>query len=196
MKKFIVLTAALVFMSSSAFALIANSGHDFTGTFTNDICAPCHVPHNGTTGVGPLWSHSSATATSFTMYSNATIDMTIAGSPQAESLACLSCHDGETNLDDFIGSATTGTTMTAGIAANLGTDLSDDHPISITYDTAQDAAYNTIANATADGIVFYCACSNQVECASCHDVHNSFDVAPLLRFSNAGSNMCLACHIK
>ena len=50
MKKVIVLTIALVLMSTSAFAVISGSMHDFVNgpgvTFGTDICAPCHTPHN------------------------------------------------------------------------------------------------------------------------------------------------------
>ena len=38
--------------------------------------------------------------------------------------------------------------------------------------------------------------ADQLECASCHDVHNSYGQPKLLVKSNAGSALCLTCHIK
>ena len=37
--------------------------------------------------------------------------------------------------------------------------------------------------------------SNQVECASCHDVHDN-TLGMFLRISNANSDLCLTCHNK
>jgi hypothetical protein len=45
--------------------------------------------------------------------------------------------------------------------------------------------------------------NGRLECASCHDVHNTFTAAdgvgvgyPLLRVSKGGSAICLTCHNK
>ena len=80
MKKFFALTALLVLLAStSAFAVISGSSHDFSGSgWTTEICAPCHTPHNAVVGgAGPLWSHSTA-AGPWTMYSSATAAMVAA----------------------------------------------------------------------------------------------------------------------
>jgi predicted CXXCH cytochrome family protein len=47
---------------------------------------------------------------------------------------------------------------------------------------------------TIDDILF----ANQVQCASCHDVHNQESVpgTHLLRVDQTGSGLCLTCHIK
>ena len=36
--------------------------------------------------------------------------------------------------------------------------------------------------------------NDRLECASCHDVHNSYNQAGLLVKSNADSALCLTCH--
>ena len=51
--------------------------------------------------------------------------------PNASSKLCLSCHDGTVYVDSFGDRA--GTTY-IGAGGNLGTDLRDDHPISIKWD--------------------------------------------------------------
>ena len=46
-----------------------------------------------------------------------------------------------------------------------------------------------------DMILFMSGTNAQVECASCHDVHDNTNV-PFLRMTNTGSALCLACHTK
>jgi predicted CXXCH cytochrome family protein len=122
------------------------------------------------------------------------------GQPDASSKLCLSCHDGVTAVDNF-GGITTGTFTITG-DANIGTNLSNDHPVSFTYD---------LALATADGGLYDPATTNsglggtisadmlfggKLQCASCHDVHNSAGIDFLLVKSNAASALCLTCHNK
>lgn len=72
----------------------------------------------------------------------------------------------------------------------IGPDLSDDHPISMTYPTAaQDPDFNDPPNG---GIKLY---NNRVECPSCHDPHDPTN-APFLRETVDGSTICIACHTK
>jgi len=94
--------------------------------------------------------------------------------------------------------------------------LSDDHPISFVYeDVLNDGSKNnttklhTIAEAESAGVRFMPenapSAQKRVECSSCHDPHvNSDDLfsagnpayKPFLITPNAGSALCLACHIK
>lgn len=182
---------------------ITSGGSDPTGGNLVDygqICVYCHTPHN--VSEYPLWNRG-APGGPFTMYSSSTIQMTIAAAPQSVSAACLGCHDGTIGLDvittaphSFTGtppSTVPGTnTMPAG-PTNFGTDLSNDHPISVTYNTGADAAFHSIGDATTAGARFYG--SGTVECGSCHNPHNS-TWEPFLRTTNDASALCLACHIK
>jgi predicted CXXCH cytochrome family protein len=180
---------------------IAGSKHDFssTGWSGGEICIVCHTPHNADTSVAgtPLWNHA-VTASSYTVYSSSTLNAVV-GQPSGVSKLCLSCHDGTVALDSFGGA--TGTHMITG-TANLGTNLSNDHPISFTYDTALatadgglfDPAVKTsgIGGTVSHDLLF----SGKLECASCHDVHNGLGIANLLRKANTGSALCLTCHNK
>jgi predicted CXXCH cytochrome family protein len=82
----------------------------------------------------------------------------------------------------------------------LGTNLSNDHPVSMVYPTAaQDAGFVRPPNAISgwggqsqNDIKLF---NGSVECGSCHNAHNP-DVAPFLRKSNASSALCLTCHKK
>ncbi|MCK4706040.1 MAG: cytochrome c3 family protein [Gammaproteobacteria bacterium] len=204
---------------------ITGTSHDMSaqGFTGGQICVVCHTPHNSNTSVteAPLWNHD-VTAVSFTMYSSGTLDSVPDGQPTGISKLCLSCHDGVTAIDSFGGSSGDGTaTMTTTEGAGnkaVGGDsnsLTNDHPISITYNTALSVTdpglHNPSTRAviigeggdkTRSGTVASLMLSNdKVQCSSCHDVHNNFvgpatADQPFLRVSKAGSKLCLTCHNK
>lgn len=205
---FIAITlAAFIVLCSSANAQLANSAHDFhssTWNTSGEICLPCHTPHNGSTTLtdAPLWNHA-ATSSTFTLYSSGTLNAT-AGQPTGVSKLCLSCHDGSVALDSYGGS--TGSTTISG-GANFGTDLSNDHPISITYDatlaTADGGLHNpttTVSGVTTSGHIdddmLFGTSNDKLECSSCHDVHNSGNHGDLLLKANTASALCITCHNK
>jgi predicted CXXCH cytochrome family protein len=194
----VIVIAALALVPAASWAGITGTAHDLKGAGygTDQICIFCHTPHNAKTPqLAPLWNHASA-AGPFTLYSSTTLQA-VPGQPAGVSKACLSCHDGVTAIDAY-GANTTGTAMTG--SAALGTNLSDDHPVSITFDAAL---------ATADGGLFTPENANWVdagthkvplyaaklECGSCHNVHDDTE-QPFLRKSNAASALCLTCHNK
>jgi len=203
MKKVIkLLVAAAAVIGGQLFASIGGSKHDFQSSgWTTEICKPCHTPHEADLTVtdAPLWNHEVSVAT-YTPYDSPTMDVTMV-EPGPVSKLCLSCHDGTVALDSF-GGGTGSNFIPAG--SNLGTDLSDDHPIGITW------THQTILGTcnpchfpisrppetmdapffSDDGGVTY-----KVECASCHDVHNSKNNTFLLQIDNTGSALCLYCHV-
>jgi predicted CXXCH cytochrome family protein len=209
-------------------ASVIGSLHDLSlgaGSFPQEPCQFCHVPHNSSldakfSGV-PLWNRQIG-AVSFTPYSSATMNTTPSGTPSGISMACLSCHDGvlanndkhdlyndpvthrppDTNSwpncagchPDFYGGPPSTKIRTP------GTDLSNDHPISMAYPTgAQDPFFVTPPDlqhgwggGSANDVKLY---NGMVECSSCHNVHDPA-VSPFLRKSNSASALCLTCHIK
>jgi predicted CXXCH cytochrome family protein len=195
---------ALMLAPMGASALISGSAHDFStqGWAGGEICVACHTPHNADTTVpeAPLWNHALTTSV-FTVYSSVTgtLDATV-GQPDGISKLCLSCHDGSVALDSFGGN--TGTIFIGG-PANLGTDLTDDHPISFTYDTAlattdgelhDPAVATTVLGGTIDADLLS---GGKMQCSSCHDVHNTnVQADPLLVITTASSTLCLTCHDK
>jgi predicted CXXCH cytochrome family protein len=182
---------------------IVGSAHDFSDdswNTTGQICLVCHTPHNADVSVtnAPLWNHETTIAT-FTTYTSATMQATT-GQPDASSKLCLSCHDGTVAVDNFGGEAG-GTHFLTGRTL-IGTNLSDDHPLSFVYDAALASAdgglydptnTNSGLGGTIDNDMLI---DRKVQCASCHDVHNGSGVAKLLRKSNSSSDLCLTCHNK
>ena len=211
MKKMLALVAAL--FASSASAAISGTPHDLTGRagYNNTgLCTFCHMPHNSNAAApvgAPLWSKTIQPNSSYTFY-----PATIAQTPQATALggvsaACLSCHDGTANA---VNTQWNGTSMTGGTnytvnggnsgGTNIGKNLQNDHPVSITYSSnttvLTTAGLVSLAQATSNGMMFFGASKDQLECGSCHDPHNEpFANGKFLRIAS-GQDICARCHNK
>lgn len=124
----------------------------------DQICVFCHTPHGATSAPGaPLWNRSLSTAT-YTTYLSSSIDADLVGGqldqPAGSSKLCLSCHDGTLAIgsvnvkggqtgvtftmsgDAADGSMPAGLGVVTGFTRDLDIDLSNDHPVSVTYDQA------------------------------------------------------------
>lgn len=202
MRKLFIVLGVLVLAGFTYGQGITGSAHDFSGSGwngTGEICITCHTPHNAVAGQTALWNHE-VTGATFNLYDSPTLDATDIDQPSGSSKLCLSCHDGTVALDNF-GGTTGGTNFIS--TGLVGIDLSDDHPISFTYDATLVAADGglvepTTANSSGLGgtITEDLLRNNQVQCSSCHDVHNKYNLAYLLVKSNAASALCLTCHVK
>jgi len=197
---------ALLFAQAGFGQTIVGSAHDFSTQNWNtsgEICICCHTPHNSNITVldAPLWNHQVTTAT-FQLYSSSTFNgAATIGQPNANSKLCLSCHDGTVALENY-GTTTNGTHFISGLN-NIGTDLRNDHPISFIYDAALSAQdpglwnpathLSGIGSGTIQQTMLF---NDRLECASCHDVHNSTGISSLLLKTNAASALCLTCHNK
>ncbi len=206
---FLVLITIFFLSSASAFASfgITGSHHDFSGqtswNTTGEICVVCHTPHNATDTIIPLWNHTTTAAT-FTTYSSSTLNAAVA-QPGASSKACLSCHDGTVAYDSFGGRS--GSEVLPPWAL-IGTDLSNDHPVSFAYDAALATNDGSLYNPTTQtvdslhGMTIDAGMliNHKLECASCHDIHHakgdSMVTYDSLIVYNGKSTLCLTCHKK
>lgn len=137
-----------------------------------------------------------------------------------ETLLCLSCHDGSMAVDMVVnkpagwstnedaplhmkldkgGGLDRCTQCHDGITAHsmdsviIGRSLMDDHPVGVKYPgLLGDEDYFTPSRGGLfrNGVRLF---NSQVECATCHDVHNP-DVVPFLRVEQ--KELCLTCHNK
>ena len=161
-----------------------------------EVCIFCHTPHRAT-GEAPLWNRYSSGAT-YVPYSSSTTKAVI-GQPTGASKQCLSCHDGTVALGlvhsrpQPIKMQSEVTTLPPG-PSRLGTDLSDDHPISFTYDAALASLHGGELKdpATLKGPVKLDK-EGQLQCTSCHDPHND-EFGKFLVQRNIGSALCVNCH--
>lgn len=167
--------------STSAYTLYSSATMDTTPSQPSGyslICLSCHdgmvapdkvinAPGSGANLSGP-WYGKSAAPAHWAMKT---------GSHGT----CALCHDGYPGHD--------------GRNAYIGTDLSNDHPISLTYPTpAQDPQF-VIPPDAQKGFANIKLYLGKVECPSCHNVHDTA-FSPFLRMSNSGSGLCYTCHIK
>ena len=158
-------------------------------TTESEICIFCHTPHNSAPRA-PLWNKNT-TGTTYTLYDSSTLDA-LPGQPDGSSILCLSCHDGTIALGDVISRtnpiAMTGTMTTNG---NLTTDLSNDHPISFTYDAALAGTDGQLK--TPPILAVDLDNNSKMQCTSCHDPHKETH-PKFLRASTEFSALCLQCH--
>ncbi len=218
---------SLALVASSAFATMVGTAHDLSsaqGGGNDEICVYCHTPHGSNVGItAPLWNKPTPT-TSFTMYGATTAGVagqTIAGtptddSPSGASLACLSCHDGVSAINSVVNAPGSGGYNTSGsyigqadytpkdmpnspeIAIGYGGDLTNDHPVSITY--VEGAASLKPKNTAITGwnratTINDLLRNGKVQCVSCHDPHYPNN-GRYLRHTNTGSELCKTCHEK
>ena len=253
----------------------ANGGarNQFSGTA--EICVFCHTPHGGDSSAAiPLWNrklNNPALYQTYDQLGTSTFDAQVADVGSV-SIGCLSCHDGSIALDNLInepGSGADNAGFNAGkwsgadqqdggfsdnpnpgrllpdIVQNLGTDLTNDHPVGMQYGgggisasqpqlaqgettdpdfapvefKVKDGRYlwwvendwrtsggdgdrtkHDVLLYTRDASNGYAGQSEQepfVECASCHDPHETVNPT-FLRISNTDSpsGLCLTCHVK
>jgi cytochrome c553 len=223
---------------------MGTEGSSLYASNTEQVCVFCHTPHGGSLlaplwnrgNPGGSFTHYNSATMS--------IDpgLAVNRTPNMGSYVCLSCHDGSISVyhvtnqpGDLNGQPITGAfggsqdvyiesdIITGGPGKRIGGsqttpagtgDLSDDHPISFSYDQVllhddykavtgfKFGTLKTVANAEISGVEFFPP-GNSVECASCHDVHVDYllpsgDPAyePFLIMPNTGSALCLACHVK
>lgn len=184
-----------------AIGQVANTVHNlsvtgpgqFKSSTEDRICIYCHIPHSATADA-PLWNRTSSGG--HVNYQSSTLDAS-PGSLSASSIHCLSCHDGTIALGDLANSRVgsvgendnlNNTTLTG--RALLGTDLANDHPISIIYDAALSTNDTDLVHPANIDLPLL---NGELHCTSCHDSHdNTFP--PFLHKSTLNGELCVTCH--
>lgn len=199
---------ATLVTAGMAQAKITASKHDFSGTGwaiggsgSAEICVPCHAPHNNLGTGNLLWNHTDSTAT-YQLFQGLDMQSPTPTNLATVSKSCMGCHDGTVALDSFGGNS--GSHFATG-GANMGNNLRNDHPVSIRYDTSIASSDGELFNPSVKTVAALgggtiadtmLVGGNQLECSSCHDVHNSYNLPSMLKIDNAGSKLCLTCHDK
>ncbi len=189
--------------------LSSSGGQEVRASGLDQVCIFCHTPHNARQDIPYLWNRSAQTST-YTPYTSTTMKAPegFIGSlaqPNGTSKLCLSCHDGTIALGAIQFSESSpipfsGATSLSGRSTSLGTNLSDDHPISFLYqgsipapDDHQLVDPATIAFTSTSPVKL--DDTGQLQCTACHDPHdNAF--GKFLVKSNQGSALCITCHTK
>lgn len=166
------------------------------------------------------WNRIRPVAKQFETYNSASLQERV-NRPSDISMLCLSCHDGTLAMDRIVfkpmgWSSDKQATLHMKLGADsdvnhcgkchdgevahdirvktIGTDLRDDHPISVRYAgfAIDNPNFRTVDSPFGfdNGVTLY---DGMVECASCHDIHNP-QARMLLRLEP--NLLCGTCHIK
>lgn len=188
------------------------------------FCHTPHNANTAQNGPAPLWNRKIDDMTKFVPYTSPTMNAICANTPNPISLACLSCHDGvsaqgmasavTTSTHSLINYPTTAggpsnympkclgchdqTRNEGNIyprrAWQIGPDLSNDHPISVTYPNPGMPGFKAAPDQK-NGWPDLKLYNSRVECSTCHDPHST-TFPTFLRKTNVGSALCFACHDK
>ena len=169
----------------------------------------------------PLWNHD-LTSLTYTLYTDNNSDVpnnishqlnATLTQPGSISKLCLSCHDGSVAVSSYgnfnsgiAGSKHTGSVTTTGTRFAIGEagDLSNHHPIGFDYnevaaidDEIRDSGNALLGNnpygLTIDDLLY----GGKMECASCHDVHNTKNTGTKFTWvADTNSDLCFSCHLK
>ena len=200
------LVAVVVLAATWANAEIATTKHNLSisgpgpvkSTTEEEICIYCHAPHRARTTTGLLWNREDSAAT-YTQYQSSSLHAII-GQPTGASKLCLSCHDGTIALGKLV-SRQAEIPFAGGIRflsesdAKLGTDLSDDHPVSFAYDESLAITNGELASPSTLTNTVKLDQSGELQCTACHDPHEDSFGSFLVRPNNF-SELCVTCHVR
>ncbi len=196
--------AAAAGVSAQVPLSVVNSAHNLSSSgpgvvrssSEQQVCIFCHTPHHASP-TQPLWNRR-VLPQAYKPYASTSLQAK-PGQPTGTSKLCLSCHDGMIALGNIV-SRNQPITMAQGMTVmpagkgNLGTDLSDDHPISFRYDTTLLSKNAKLKDPRGLPERVRLDSNAELQCTSCHDAHdNSF--GKFLVMGNANSELCATCHI-
>ncbi len=197
-------------LSATPYPSGATEDRTVIATSETQICVFCHTPHKAQNiPDAPLWNRALAADGSYTPYASDSLDAGTLGQPDGSSKLCLSCHDGTMAIGSVgvingVENTAVGVTVnidmgstvnmpagggtTSGHTRDLGTILTNDHPISFKYN--YDPANSTLAQADGELIEPLISANgyianrvpgatrpdvplenDKLQCTSCHDPH-------------------------
>lgn len=164
----------------------------FKESATTGLCVFCHTPHNANPGRS-LWNRDLPGIT-YQPYTSTTTRADLK-QPTGSSRLCLSCHDGFIAMGNLRQAGTSETLKLGALTGPtvLGTDLSDDHPISFVYDSALAVKHRGIVDPGSLPRTLPLDSKGELQCTTCHNPHES-KRAKFLRMDNASGALCAVCH--
>ncbi len=191
----------VLILTPPSYATILKTKHNLSvkgpGTLKSQeeqlVCIFCHTPHSAKPKRA-LWNQKLPSVT-YKIYTSSTLDATM-GQPTGSSKLCLSCHDGTIAPGSFQrnrrGSRVKAISKITG-RLSLGTDLSDDHPVSFVYDSALAAKDEQLVDPKILRGKIRLDENSELQCTTCHDAHND-GFGKFLVVDNRQSALCTACH--
>jgi predicted CXXCH cytochrome family protein len=182
---------------------IVNSKHNLSsggpGSITTDetskVCIFCHTSHNAV-NYAPLWNREESSVV-YNLYGSSTLYST-PEQPDGATKLCLSCHDGTIALGrtiyppgDFNMLGAVGNKIPPDSTTNLGSDLSDDHPVSFDPSAAVSAIPELVHPGPTDEVRY--DAYGKLQCTACHNPHDEA-IPRFLTKSNLNAGLCKTCH--
>jgi hypothetical protein len=186
-------------------------------SFYNNPCQVCHIPHKAQTysiSHAPLWNHALSKSTYITYDANNSATYKGGTITLGSSIACLSCHDGSVAINQTAGYSGANATNSLNGAAVFtpsfaietvggASDLRNMHPIGVSYSDCV-ANGDTELQPIGSGLLpkMLKGVKSTVECASCHDIHETIGNAGKTPYDHAlivpleNGQLCLTCHNK
>ncbi|MFQ5666215.1 MAG: cytochrome c3 family protein [Candidatus Binatia bacterium] len=186
----------------AARAQLATSPHNLSATGPGtvkapevaDLCIFCHTPSHHAPVGRALWNRD-LPPTVYNLYKSSTLEATLK-QPTGASRLCLSCHDGTMAVGNLRVPPSGGAQPSLGRltgSASLGTDLSDDHPVSFVYGTALALRDTQLADPAAISHTLPLDSTQQLQCTTCHDPHDN-QYRKFLRIDDRAAALCTTCH--
>ncbi len=195
-----ILAVSILAAAPAAQGAISNTVHNLTATGPGTIkatgvgqlCTFCHTPHSATQ-TRALWNRA-LPGTTYKLYASSTLEATL-NQPTGASRLCLSCHDGTLALGNLRVPPRTGQVSLPSLTgrASLGTDLSDDHPVSFIYDSALALKQGQLADPASLPKTVRLDDTMQLQCTACHDPHDD-RFRKFLRMDDRSAGLCTTCH--
>lgn len=197
--------ASILLVASNAWCeTILGSKHNLSvsgpgpikSTTEDEVCVFCHTPHQARRDVPYLWNRQDTTSV-FTTYESSTMLANV-GQPSGASKLCLSCHDGTIALGAVL-SKIGEIPFAGGIRflpegqTKLGTEISDDHPVSFLYGEALAITNGELVSPSLLTVDVKLDASGLMQCTSCHDPHDDVYGKFLIKPNNF-SALCVSCH--
>jgi len=185
-------------------------------SFYENPCQVCHIPHKAQTygaAHAPLWNHALSSSVYVTYDANNSATYKGGSITLGSSIACLSCHDGSVAINQTAGySGKSATNSLNGQAVFIpsfaqetvggSTDLRNMHPIGVSYTTCVANGDTELQPIDALLSKMLKGANQTVECASCHDIHETIGNAGLDPYDHGlivtldNGALCLKCHKK
>ena len=206
----------------NASAPYTDDNNDFTNASTSQMCVFCHHPHRSTTNTTDtdvftndvLWNQIDQSV-DYSVYTSDSIDgltASVTGTSGMRTYLCMACHDGDIAANSLVATPGDGVNVPAQVSltggdldqgAGVVTELEDDHPVNILYNSGSGLGKDSGLETTITGTKVsgtYPLFSGYVQCATCHDVHDSIGTASTgVQFMRTAgwqtsSSICTDCH--
>jgi predicted CXXCH cytochrome family protein len=208
LKQIIALNLLILFISAAH-----SYGDDITNTLHNlsisgpgtvkstvevEVCIFCHAPHKASFDNPPLWNCCLSEA-NYIPYQSTSLYANV-GQPTGASNLRLSCHDGTVALGALLskwGEAPFegGLRFMPPGRTLIGTDLTDDHPVSFVFDTQLMIDNGQLFDPGTLPAEVRLDQNEMLQCTSCHNPHGTANPKFLVK-SRSFSELCRSCHDK